>query len=72
MINGDQARQWLIDNDPEAAEFWKDPTLTDEALINSLVDNLMDFGVEHQTGEVIVLYDAEPKSHLHIHSITVE
>lgn len=41
-LTDDEARNWLVVNDKEAAEFWRDQP--QEVLIEAVGENLRDFG----------------------------
>jgi hypothetical protein len=51
-LTNEQARQWLIHNDPEGADFWAKSDSED--LAACVQDNINDFGWDDQLGPVIV------------------
>ena len=54
-ITEDEARQWLIANDPEGATIWKDPVIKC-GLIDAVYDNLCNFGDEEQSGDLRIVF----------------
>ena len=67
-LTPDQALIWLVNNDPEAKDFWESQPL-DGGLPTAVWESLRDFGAEHQTGDIFIIYE-EPK--LHFISCTYE
>lgn len=63
-LSPEEARQWLIANDREAAEFWKqqDPG----GLVAAVKDNLSSFGYDEQLGQI---YVAPMKQYVGIRSL---
>jgi hypothetical protein len=51
-MTNEQARTWLLTNDPEGAEIWSDVGADD--LVHAVRDNLSDFGEADQDGEFLV------------------
>jgi hypothetical protein len=47
-LTGQQARAWLVANDPEAQRFWRKKSHTKTALIDAVWENLRDFGFSRQ------------------------
>lgn len=52
------ARTWLVNNDAEAAHFWQG-TQNKNSLIQAVEDNLEDFGIGCQSGNVILVSNQE-------------
>ena len=54
-LTEEMARQWLMDNDYEAAEFWSNQP--EGGLVEAVRDNLRDFGKSGQAGNFVVQLD---------------
>lgn len=65
-LTPEQALQWLVANDSEAKDFWESQPVNAE-LCAAVWDNIREFGTEHQSGPIIVDYEA-PK----LHTVSVE
>lgn len=52
-LTEEQAREWLIANDQEASEFWRDSN--SGGLVEAVRENLADFGQGSQLGSIIVI-----------------
>lgn len=51
-LTPEQAREWLIANNPEGADYWRSAPADD--LREAVEDNLTDFGVTEQDGDICV------------------
>lgn len=52
-LTANQARLWLINNDPEQADFWKS-IIKKQDLIAAVVENLLSFGLLPQGGNILI------------------
>lgn len=52
-LNATYARTWLMNNDPEAKEYWS-KVEGKENLVKAVEDNLYQFGINEQSGSIII------------------
>lgn len=57
-LTAEQAKIWLMQNDPEEAVFWGEINGKKE-LVESVADNLSQFGIKEQSGDVIITSNQE-------------
>lgn len=69
QLTNEQARQWLMVNDPEAAEFWR--AIESNDLPRAVADNLKDFR-GGQDGVIRVVWNNEPAYTFPVSAYTVD
>ncbi|MCF2902492.1 hypothetical protein L1267_19150 [Pseudoalteromonas sp. OFAV1] len=57
-LTAKQAKSWLINNDPEGADIWKEISGKKE-LIESVSDNLSSYGIDEQGGHILITSNQE-------------
>lgn len=53
-LTNEQARQWLVANDQEAAQFWAKEGLSGADLRPAVADNLREWGHDNQDGPLLI------------------
>jgi hypothetical protein len=52
-LNARQARTWLLNNDPEGSDIYLEK-LSKKDLVDTVKDNLSSFGINEQSGSIII------------------